>query len=697
MLSKRALAQAVGSIGQARPRPAMIPFAGGLDQETPPLSLPSGFCRSAKNYECDVKGGYTRVMGYERTDGRPSPSAATASVIDLTLSGAIAVGDTVTGNTSAATGVVIAAPSATSIVVTKIVGTFVSGEVLKVGGLPQATTTSAPHGASTALLRAQYKNLAADEYRSDIAAPTGSGSSLGGVRFGGATYTWRNATDGLSANIWKSSSSGWQAVTLYNEVGFTLGGTTQPAEGETLTQGGVTATLKRVALETASTTWGTSTAEGRFIITNPAGGNFAAGAATFSGGASCTLSAIQTAITLLPSGRYEFSVENFSGSVATRRIYGCDGVNRGFEFDGLVLVPINTGMTTDAPNHVHIHKKQLFFSFGASAQHSAPGTPYIWSAIIGASEIGMGDTIAGFQTQPGSATTGALAIFTRNRTSILYGSGVGDWDLVPYRDELGAYPYTIQDVGYTMFLDDQGVTNIQTSQNYGNFSHDSLSTRIKTWVNGKRVKAVASCVCRDKSQYRLFFSDSYALFTTFVGQKIAGMMPIKLNHAATWAWSSEESDGSETIYFGSTDGMVYQMERGTSFDGDPITHNIKLAWSFLGSPGLIKRFHDAALEISGSGYASFSFGYKLGYASTNIAQPGTQTEDVSFSSGTWDEDGVTWDSGITWDGTTLSPSLLDMGGEGENVSLSINGSSDFHESIRFSGARVMWAPRRYIR
>lgn len=632
-------------------------------------------------------------MGYERHNGRPSPSAATASVIDITLTGAIAVGDTVTGVDSAATAVVVATPSG-QIVVTKVSGTFQSGEVLNVAAAPQATTTSTPHGAATALLRAQYKNLAADSYRDDIAAPTGSGDSLGGIRFGGITYTWRNNAGGTAVDVWKSSATGWQAVTLYNEVSFTLGGTATPADGATLTQGGVTATVKRVVLEGGA--W-SGTAAGRFIVTNPAGGNFAAGAATLTGGATVTLSAIQTAITLLPDGVYEFIVENFGGGVNTNRIYGCDGVNRGFEFDGDTIVPINTGMTLDAPSHVHAIQQQLVFSFVGSVQHAAPGTPYIWSAIVGAAELGMGDTVNGFATQPGTSTLGAMAIFTRNKISVLYGTGVANWQLSKYRDEIGAYTHSIQDVGYTMFLDDQGITNLQTSQNFGNFSHEALSARIKSWVNGKRTKITASCVCRNKSQYRLFFSDNYALFTTFSGKKIVGMMPQKLKHAATWAWSSEESDGSEVIYFGATNGMVYQMEKGTSFDGDPISHSIKLAWSFLGTPGLIKRFHDAAIEIAGGGYAEFSFGYKLGYAKTTIAQPVAQTEAVSFSLAVWDEPGVTWDSGITWDGTTLAPSLLGMGGEGENVSLIFSGSSDYHESIRFSGARINWAPRRYIR
>ena len=688
MIGKRTLARAGGAISRARTRVHNIFFAGGWDNETPPISVPSGFVRKSKNYECGITGGYSRVIGYERHDGRTSPSAATAVVIDIALTGAISVGDTVTGVTSAATAVAIATASG-YIAVTKVVGTFVSGEVLNVGGLPQATTTSAVHGASTALLRAQYKNLAADLYRADIAAPTGSGNSLGGVRFGGVSYCWRNNAGGTAAVLWKSSSTGWQEVTLFNEISFTAGGLTDPAEGSTLTQGANTALIKRVVRTSGS--WAAGTAAGRLIVTTPAPGNFAAGAATV-GAINLTLSGAQAAITLLPGGRFLHIVSNFAGGTNTNRVYGCDGVNRGFEFDGTVLVPITTGMTSDAPSHVHAHKNHLFFSFVGSVQHSGPGTPYIWSAIVGAGEIGMGDTVTGFQTQPGSETVGALAIFTRNQTSILYGTGVANWQLISYRAEIGAYAYTIQDIGYTLFLDDQGITSFKTVQAFGNFSHQALSARIKTWLNGKRPKVADSCVSRDKGQYRLFFSDGYALFFTFT--KRGGMMQVQFPIPVTWVYSSEEPDGTEMIYFGSTNGMVYQMERGTSFDGEPIVHDLYLAWDWLKSLQLIKRFHNASIEVSGTGYAEFSFGYRLGYGSTEIAQPGTQTEVTNFSASVWNQ--VVWNN-FVWNGQTLLPSLVDMGGEAENVSLIVSGSSDYHESIKFSSAAIHFAPRRHLR
>lgn len=677
-----------------------IAFAGGVDLETPPLFMARGSIRESQNYECDVLGGYKSLTGYERHDGRTRPSDAAYATLPTTITGSFASGNTITGVTSGATAVVIAVVtgSGSYLAITKIVGTFVSGEVLNVAASPQGTTTAAAtvDGASTALLHAQYRNLAAAQYRADIAAIPGEGNVLGVIRFGGVTYGFRNNVGSTAAAIYKSSTSGWTAVPTGSEISFTAAGLNVD-EGDTLTQGGVTATIKRVVL--TSGTFAAGTAAGRLIIHTVAGGNFAAGAATTTGAGALTLSGAQTLIAILPTGSYEFIVENFGGSTGTKRVYAIDGANRCFEFDGTdySYTPISTGMSSDIPTHIVAHKNHLCLSFaGGSFQHSSPGFPYVWSVVVGAGEIGMGDTITGFYSQPGSDTAGALSIYTRNRTSILYGNGVSTWVLVPYRAELGAYANTVQDIGFTLFLDDQGLTDFRTAQSFGNFSHATVSEKIKRWLNTQRTKVLSSCVSRNKSQYRLFFSDQYALYVTFRGNKIAGMTQIYLDHQVKRVWSSEESDGSESIYFGSTNGMVYQMEKGTSFDGTAIEHWLHIAFDHLGSPRTLKQFREAMLEITGEGYTSFQFTYELGYGDTTINQPASVTKTSAFSSRVWDAVGAVWET-LFWDGRQLNKTNADLGGTAENISLMFRGSSDYDSPIRFSGALIHYTPRRNIR
>ena len=108
MISKK---QIKGMAQARQPEPAMIPFKGGLDQETPPLSLASGFARQSLNYEADVNGGYSRVKGYEIFNGDTSPSDATYTYLACTSITGGAVGDTLTG-AGGATGKIIVVAAA---------------------------------------------------------------------------------------------------------------------------------------------------------------------------------------------------------------------------------------------------------------------------------------------------------------------------------------------------------------------------------------------------------------------------------------------------------------------------------------------------------------------------------------------------------------------------------------------------------
>ncbi len=674
-----------------------IQFAGGLDTDTPPLSLGTGFLRDGQNIEMAINGGYKTLTGYERYDGRPSPSDAAYAILEVTITGAYAVGDTVTGATSGATGVIAAvADDETYFVLTKLSGTF-EAESLEISATPIATAAGAQtvDGASTVALHATYRNAAADIYRADIAAVPGSGAIRGVIQYNDVKYAFRDNAGATACALYKSTSGGWSLVSLGRELAFTSGGTTEIVEGDTITgaTSGATAVLTRVVLESGS--WAAGDAAGRFIFASQTG-TFQA--ENINVGASPNLATIagnSSAITLLPGGRYEFDVDNFTGLATTRRIYGADGVNRGLEFDGTVCVPIRTGMASHAPKFVRVHKNQLFFSFDSSVQHSGIGTPYKFTLLSGAAELAQGDTVTGMVVLAGDATTGAMAIFTRNGTKVLYGSSSANWNLVDYEKGQGAWAYTTQRMGLTFMLDDRGLTTLETSTKFGNFRDAVVSDRVQSWLKQRRTRAIASCLARDVGQYRLFFSDGAALYVTKSAKGVVGMTPVLFPDAVTCVWSGEKNDGSEEIFFGSDDGFVYQMERGTSFDGDSLEWWMNLAFNPSKNPRMNKQYKHATFEVSGDGYAEFDFTYELGYASSEIAQKAAaSTVTVDLAAVLWDT--FTWDA-FVWDGRTLLPAESDVHGLAENVSLILRGNSDSFQPLTFSGSLLQYINRRIKR
>ena len=676
-----------------------ILLRGGLDQVTPTLSVPPGVARQSLNFECATTGGYSRIAGYERFDGSPSPSdaanAGTHRVLSVTsYTNTPAIGNTLTSS-GGATGV-IAYITGTTLVVAKSAGTWTVGHTVAVGATPIGTLNNVFVPPTDSQQSAIIRNAVADIYRADIEAVPGSGAVRGVVVHNGATYAFRDNSTPTTLDIYKSTSTGWVNVPLYKTVSFTAGGTGVPADGNTLTEGGVTATIKRVVLTSGS--WSAGTAAGRLIITAPAGGNFSAGAAT-AGSVAVTLSGVQTAITLLPGGRFDFDEHNFAGQAVTTRVYGYDGKNPAFEFDGDVLVPILTGATSDTPTSVVCHKNFLFLSVGSSLMHSAPGLPYDFTALSGASEIAVGSTITDTISMPGGSNAATLGVFTRNNTFILYGTGTSDWNLVTYNSGTGTAPLTAQNMSQTYAYDDRGVNSIQASIQFGNFVQASITVQILPFITEHIGQAVYTVLCRNKSQLRVFYSDGYGLFITINNATLMGCMPVYFPDAVSCVWEGKDSTGRDVILFGSTTGMVYQMEKGTSFDGAAIPFYLTTNYSNAKSPRTLKRYRKVIPEISAqdTACAEFDFGYVLGYGSIEYEQDDPLMYSASPGGVKWDNPGIVWDTDIRWDPAVYIAAECYAEGTAENIALLINGSSDYVSPFTINSFLVHYSPRRMMR
>ena len=307
------------------------------------------------------------------------------------------------------------------------------------------------------------------------------------MAFSGTDYifAFRGNSGQTAALLYKATPAGWVLVPYLDIISFTAGGTAEPFDGETLTQGGVTATINRVMWQSGS--WTGASAVGQFVITTPSGGNFAAGAATTTSGATITLSGPQTAITMASGGRFEFEKCNFGGQLLTKRIYGCDGVNPPFEFDGVTLAPIATGLSPNRPAHIIFHKNFLFISQDSSLIYCAVGNPFKWDAIDGGGEIATGDTVTGMITLPGSQTTATLGVYLQTNAAFLYGTDPTTFNFVTFNNSIGAVPYSVQNLFDTFFLDDLGVVTLKTTLNWGNFLPSTLTKNILPFIAAERL------------------------------------------------------------------------------------------------------------------------------------------------------------------------------------------------------------------
>ncbi len=300
--------------------------------------------------------------------------------------------------------------------------------------------------------------------------------------------------------------------------------------------------------------------------------------------------------------------------------------------------------------------------------------------------------------QPGSQTTGTMAIYQRSNTLMLYGTGVSSWNLVLFNTGTGCIPYTAENMAESYTLDDRGVIGMQPSLNYGNFEQNTLTAAMQPFIAQHRSKAVCSVLCREKSQYRVYFSDGTGLHITVVNGKYMGAMPVfypinsdTVPAGLSNAWSGTASNGDEVILGCGTDGYVYQLDKGTSFDGANLGASLTLNFDSVRSPRLLKRFRKAALEMQGASYTEVDFFYNLGYGDSALPQVMPITYSANMLNSTWGT--MVWGT-FFWGLSDLVPTECEMGGTAENVALSFASSNDYIESYTINSIIIHFTPRR---
>jgi hypothetical protein len=734
---------------------------GGEDLVTPPVEAAEGSLLFSRNYESLPEGGYQKTGNYERFDGMPKPSEATyyGLAFDAGTVG-FTEGETVTGGTSGATGVVLpyhrigfdtgktkfevnqTITGATSGATAKIgwiedltgdylsndaagylylrdrTGTFSDDEVitsdtgaalidgaleglLKTGGLwsnndavgvlylyqvsgtfqDNEALTGSSTGAATANGTAElsggitdplhYANLmhAIALTRDDIGAVPGSGTIRGLAGLNGTIYAFRDNAGGTAMDIYKSTTSGWSQLTMPAYIDFDTG-TGGFTGALTVTGGtsGATATIDAVIITGGTTGGGNQT--GRLYLSSVVGTFQNNEALTDTGVGAALANGANDTVALSPGGRVETYVYNFGGTASTKRIYGVDGVNSGFELSGDDYYPIPTTQTTDTPDHVFVHKGYLFFSFTNSVQHCGTNGPRDWTAISGAVEIATGDDIVGFAKASGDV----LLILNRNKRYLVYGDSPSEWDVKEHSITAGGIEWTLQNLINTpIYCDDPGMYKSVPTDTYGNFDDRTISKRIEPYYKLRKGEILSSLVSRTKSQYRLYFTDGTGIHMR-LDRKIPAPTRIDLGKPVYCTLSTEDSSGSEVLFFGSDDGYVYQLDVGRSADGDPIEAYIRLPFWHIGSPRVNKEYLEAILQLDAPEKVELTFLTEFDYGSldTPRGEKDTTVFDVSSGGGFW---GIsTWNNFI-WGAQVVGEGIGYIFGQGANISMLIRSYS----------------------
>ncbi len=719
-----------------------FPLEGGLDIVTPALSVPPGRAIGMVNFEPWYQGGYRRIPGYERFDGRPKPSDALFDGFDVDDVAGLTLRDVITGDTSGATGVLCGiydddafgnAFGSDTIGVTQVVGTFVDAETCNAGAFlieSDPISLYAPDVDTEETFLLEAENV----YRDDIEVVPGAGQTAGTWQRLADVYAIRNNVGETEGILHKATTSGWDdtPITMADTIRFDAGllAGQDVVEGDTLTGGssGATATIHRIILNGGSNAYD-GAGEGYYVLTGVAGGPFTDNEALESPALTQIADAdgANSTFAFSPDGVYQFINHNFFAGSATYRVYGCNGLDPAFEIDtGDVVSPILMPKsftdpdaveppTNNTPFLIEEHRNHLFLAFeGGSVQQSVTGEPLVWSGFLGAAEFGLGDEVTGMSSVVGNV----LVLSTTRETRGLYGTSVADWELRIVAEQSGSLLFGSQKIDTVYSLDDLGITSVARTEQFGDFISATVSQAVQPLVTAQRPRFTDSSIVRESNQFRMYFSDnSFLIMYVPAGTQVETQVrrrtvrsPAEFGFGSydvpvAMIYNSDDETGKERTYFVTSDagqeGFVFEDQIGKNFDGAEISSFLRTAFNHLGTPTLRKRFRRADLELNAPQTLSLQFSEDLTYSTAEVSSGITDLTTVDIAEvdifgggGFWND--VNWDE-FLWDGTAIATARADLSGTGENISFLIFNESAKASAWEMQGITVHYDRRRLQR
>lgn len=514
--------------------------------------------------------------------------------------------------------------------------------------------------------------------RAAITDVPGVGSILGLHMFKGKLYAFRNKVGGLEAGMYvEDALAGWTEIDLGREVNFTSGGVYEIKVGDTITGATSSATAVITKVLLTSGTWAGGDAAGKLLLSTQIGDFQSENLNVGANLNVATIASNSSVIVLAPSGKYSFINYNFSGSAVGEAMFFTNGVGQAAYYDGSLFFQITTGMTTDTPVFIAAHGDRLWLTFsGGSLQCSTVGDPTDW--VTGPEEFGVGYEITALEGSVGDT----LIIFGVDHIKILEGSDSTTWVLKNFSDTVGAYSYTVKKLFDTLiFMSNMGVTTLSAAQEFGDFSSNSISEKIKKTLF--KYKSLITCaeVFRALNQYRLFFSNGKCLIFSFFNKKLRGVTLAQYPNAVLISTEGSDTNGNPLNFFGSSTAFAYKADSGTSFDGAAITYSFSTAYYHYKQPRYWKRFTRITFEISATDAITFSIRPYFDYAGTGYAKAATRSFDVSAGGALWGEG--EWGEMIWAGSDTTNRIFYDTLGVGGNMSLEVQFTSKYARQHTF--------------
>jgi len=575
-------------------------FKGGLVSNLSPLQQgiqAPGSARVLKNFEPSIEGGYRRIEGFSKYD---------ASIVPVFANGKVQ-GSGQSGTTLVVANMAAPPAAGNTFTIAGVTGTY----TIAGGGVSYNSATKV----ATLTLASTLASSPADK-----AAVTFDNTSdlISGVA------TWNGTTVAIRNNsVYTSTGSGYTQINvpsygtvLVNGAGQTGGTlavdglTDTPQVGDTFTVTGI----EKVYTITAAVT---VTSGAATLTISP---NLASSPAD-----NATITFLETDCTI--SGKARFTKYRIGSD---EKIACATSSSNPFIYDGTSFAKINTNSDVTGAQHVTWFKNQLFFAKGDKLIFTSPYTDTDFNIANGSGVMNVGSEITGlrvFREQ--------LIIFSEQRIQRLVGNTLADFVLQPITTNIGCVAEdTIQEIGGDLiFLGPDGLRLLSATDRIGDFNLAVVSKGIQKEMTDLIAASTNFCstVIRKKSQYRIFgFSaavstenSSGIIGTQLIGGDTSGVAWAQLSGFKANVTDSDYYNSEEIVLFAQSDGYVYKMEDGSSFDGANILATFSTPYVPFNDPRIRKTFYKLHLYTDPSGSVTTDVNLKLDFDDLGSIQPDT--------------------------------------------------------------------------
>jgi hypothetical protein len=204
--------------------------------------------------------------------------------------------------------------------------------------------------------------------------------------------------------------------------------------------------------------------------------------------------------------------------------------------------------------------------------------------------------------------------------------------IVPVTKNVGCLSgYSIQEIGGDLiFLAPDGFRTVAGTARIGDVELGTVSKAIQPLVTDLTESInsfiINSVVLRDKSQYRLFYTN-----TSLENSQQKGIIGTLRPDGFQWSetrglevtsiGSGFDSNNVEQYYHGDTNGFVYQHDIGNNFDGSNILARFETPNYDYGDLGTLKTLHYVRVSASSEGITEPNIQVRFDYGNTDIPQP----------------------------------------------------------------------------